>query len=174
MGAAAAVPAVLSLASAGLGAYGTMEQAKGTAAADTYQSEVLALQAQEGELKATQTNAQLTGKLNQTLGNIDAVRAASHTDPSSPTGAAVRNQVESESTNQKDIAVNSIKAQAGLDESQSAYLRNAASSALLSGKISAGAGLLKDFAGLPFGSMGLGGSGGATGTPLGMGGIGMA
>ena len=127
----------------------SLSEARGTAAADKYKAEVLDLQAKEGELKATQTNAQLTSRLNQTLGNIDAVRAASHTDPSSPTGAAVRNQVESEYTNQKNIAVDSIKAQSLMDEGQAAYLRNAASSAMLSGGISAGAGLLKGIAGLP-------------------------
>ena len=53
------------------------------------------LAAKEGELKATQTNAALTGKMNQTLGNLMAVRAAAHTDPNSPTGAAVMGQQES-------------------------------------------------------------------------------
>jgi len=141
--------AILSIASIGVSAIGTMQQASGTAAADTYRSEELQLVAQEGEAKATQTNAQLTSRLAQTLGNIDAVRAAARTDPTSPTGAAVRNEVEATSTNQKDIEVNSIMSQSAQDESSAAYLRTASSTALLSGGIGAGAGILKGIAGLP-------------------------
>ena len=54
----------------------------------------------------------MTRNLNITLGNIDAVRAAAHTDPTSPTGAAVRDYAETTGTEQKNIAVDSITAQA--------------------------------------------------------------
>lgn len=157
MAVAAAIPAVLSLASVGLSVAGTMTQAQGTANADTYKSEVLQQQAQYGELKATQTNAQLTRNLTMTLGNIDAVRAAAHTDPTSPTGAAVRDYVEQTAIDQKNIKVNSITQQAQMDEGNSAYLRTASSEALLAGDLSAGAGVLKGIGGAVGGIGGFGG-----------------
>ena len=164
MGAAAIPAAGLSLASAGLSAYGSMMQGEGTKAADTYKAEQLEQAAQYGDLKATQTNAQMTRNLNITLGNIDAVRAAAHDDPTSPTGAAVRDTVEEQGTERKNIAVDSITAQAQEDEANAAYLREAGSQALLSGDIGAAAGVLKGIAGLP----GLSGGGGtpAPGPPL--------
>ncbi len=91
----------------------------------------------------------LTRNLNQTLGNIDAVRAAARTDPSSPTGAAVRNTVEATSTENKNIQVDSIMAQANQDRANAAYLRSASSTALLSGGIGAFGDLLKGFSGMP-------------------------
>ena len=77
------------------------------------------------------------------------MRAASHDNPTSPTGAAVRDYTEMVGTEQKNIKVDSIMAQAQQDEASAAYLRNASSVALLSGGIDAGAGILKGVAGLP-------------------------
>ena|ERR1700683_2571960 len=159
MGAAAGLAAPLSIASLGLGAIGSITSAEGTSSADKYKAEELDRAAQYGELKATQTNAQLTQNLNMTLGNIDATRAAMHDDPTSPTGAAVRGQVEAIDTSKKNIQVDSIEAQAQEDEANAAYMRSASSTALLSGDLSAGAGILKGFAGLP-------GLGGGSGSPV--------
>src|ERR1700733_11455901 len=110
MGAAAAVPAVLSIASLGLQAGGSIVSAGGNAAADTYQSELMQRNAEYGELKATQTTAQLTRNLTTTLGNIDAVRAAAKTNPTSPTGVAGRDFTEQVGTEQKNIQMDSIMA----------------------------------------------------------------
>lgn len=145
MGAAAAISGL----AVGIGALSSLSSAQATANADTYKSEQLQLAAQEGELKATQTSGQLTQRLNQTLGNIDAVRAAARGDPSSPTGAEVRNTIESEGENQKNIEVGSILSQSAMDENNAAYLRSASSDALLNGALGAGAGILKGIAGLP-------------------------
>lgn len=71
-----------------LSAYATMLQAKGTADADEYQA--AGTGATYGDLKAAQTGGQMTRR----LGNIDAVRAASNADPSSPTGAGLPRQSE--------------------------------------------------------------------------------
>ena len=122
---------------------------EGTASADTAKAEELDRAAQYGELKATQTNAQMTRNLSITLGNIDAVRAAARTDPTSPTGAAVRNTVEATATSDKNIQVDSIMAQAEQDQANAAYLRSASSTALLSGGIGAFGDLLKGFSGMP-------------------------
>lgn len=137
----------LSLASMGLSAYGAITSSEGTAAADTYKAEQLDRAAQYGDLKATQTNAQMTRNLTITLGNIDAVRAAARTDPTSPTGAAVRDYAEQTGTEQKNIKVDSIMAQAQEDEANAAYLRKASSQALLGGDLTAGGDVLKGIAG---------------------------
>jgi hypothetical protein len=127
----------LSLASLGFSAASSIMQGEGTASADTYKAETLDRAAQYGELKATQTNSQLTRNLVISLGNLDAVRAAARGDPSSPTGMAVRDYVEQTQTEKKDITVDSITAQAQEDEANAAYLRDASSKALLGGELGA-------------------------------------
>ena len=86
-----------------------------------------------------------------TLANMDAVRAAAHTSPASPTGAAVRGQVEDQLTNQKDIQVDSLDAQASMDQANASYLRSAGQTALLTGGLGMVSPLLgkQGFAGLP-------------------------
>lgn len=153
MGAAAAVPMVLSVASAGMQAAGQGMAAQGTAAADTYKAEQLDAAAKYGELQATQTNAQMTRNLTTTLGNIDAVRAAARADPTSPTGSSVREYVEEQGTMQKNIKVAGIQQQALMDESNAAYMRSASSAALLGGDIGIASTLLKAGSGA-LGSMG--------------------
>ena len=98
-----------------------------------------------------------------TLGNIDAVRAASHDNPTSPTGAAVRDFTEQVGTEQKDIKVDSIMAQAQMDEANAAFLRSASTTALLSGGIGASASIFQGLAGYMKGGN-LGHS--STGNPL--------
>lgn len=135
--AAGPLAAATSMASVGMSALGTVERAKGTQQADEYQAAELDRAAEYGKLRAVQTSGQLTQRLNQTLGNIDVIRAAAHTDPTSPTGAAVRDFAEDVGTNQRDIAVDSILAQSRQQESDAAYLRVAGKNALLYGKIGA-------------------------------------
>ena len=95
-----------------------------------------------------QTNAQMTRSLNTTLGNIEAVRAAAHADPLSPTGAAVLENQETIGTEQKTTVVDSILAQANQQRADASYYRSAADHALFAGTISAGAGIAKGIAGL--------------------------
>jgi hypothetical protein len=137
-----------SLMSIGLSAYSTILQSQGVAAADEFQAQKLESAATYGELKAVQTGGQMTRQLNQTLGNIDAVRAAARTDPNSPTGIAIRDDQEAQGTQQKVTTVDSILAQATQDKNDAAYYRSAASDALFSGEISAAAGIAKGIAGL--------------------------
>lgn len=141
-----------SIASVGLQTYATLLQAQGTATADTFQADRLTTAARYGDLKATQTGAQMTRSLNTTLGNIDAVRAAAHADPNSPTGAAFRDNQEMIGDTQRGIAVGNIEAQANQDRSDAAFYRQASSSALLSGDISAAAGVFKAVASVPMGA----------------------
>jgi hypothetical protein len=165
----------MSLAATGFKMYGDYLSSRGTAAGDVFKAQELEQQAQYGELKATQTNAQLTRNLAITLGHVDAVRAAAHTDPTSPTGAAVRGEMEEVGTEKKGIAVENIMNQVRMDEANAAYLRSAASNALLAGDISmagdlfgGAAGAVKDYGGTTPGGP-LPGS-----APLGYGGIGSA
>lgn len=137
MGAAAAPAAAgLSLASMGLKVFGDYEASRGTAAGDQYRAAEMQRAAEYGELKAKQTNAEMTRNLAISLGHLDALRAASHTDPSDPTNSAVRQFESNVGTQQKNIKVASIEAQVKQDEADAAYLRYAGSQALLAGDIS--------------------------------------
>lgn len=140
-GSAGAGASGASIASVGLQTYATLLKGQGEATADTYQADRLTTAAQYGDLKATQTGAQMTRNLNTTLGNIDAVRAAANADPNSPTGAAFRDNQESIGNTQRSITVDSINAQSLQDRNDAAYYRQASSNALLSGDISAAAGV---------------------------------
>ena len=137
-----------SLASIGLSAYATILQAQGVAAGDDFQAAKLDQAAKYGDLKGVQVAGQMTRQLNQTLGNIDAVRAAANADPNSPTGAAFRENQETIGDTQRGIAVSSILAQANQDRNDAAYYRSAASSALFAGGIGAAAGIAKGIAGM--------------------------
>ena len=108
MGTASPLAAVFSVAASGFKMAGDYVSSRAQSGADIYKAEMLEEQAQYGELKATQTNAQMTRNLAITLGHVDAVRAAMHTDPSSPTGAAVRGEMEEVGTEKKQATVESI------------------------------------------------------------------
>lgn len=151
MGSAAAGASGLSLASVGLSAASSIVGAEGMAAGDTYKSEILQQAAQFGDLQATQTSGQMLRNLNVTLGNIDAVRASARDDPTSPTGAAVRDYVEQTGTEAEQIKTQSILEQSQMDEEQASYLRSAASNALLGGVLGAAGAGLKGLGGLNLG-----------------------
>ena len=156
-----------SIASAGFGLAASSEKAKGIElqaegvnAGNQFQAAELDRAAEYGDLKAVQTGAQMTQKLNMTLGNIDAIRAASHTDPTSPTGAAFRDAQEDIGITQKTITVDNILAQSRKQEAEAAYLRVAGANALLAGKVGANAARLGGYADF-FGK--LAGAGGGSG-----------
>ena len=130
-----AAGAGLSLAATGFKMLGDYTSSRAEAGADIYKSELLEQQAEYGRLKATQTNAQMTRNLAISLSHLDAVRAAAHTDPTSPTGAAVRGEREMLGTEQKEITDENIMQQARMDEANAAYMRSQSSNALLEGNI---------------------------------------
>jgi hypothetical protein len=136
----------MSLASAGLSAYSDILKGQGTAAADEYQAQRLETAATYGDLKAVQTGGQMTRNLNTVLGNIDAVRAAAGNDPTSPTGAAVRDNQENIGEQNKSITVNSILQQSRQERADAAYYKDAAGNALTAGYVSAGADAAKAIA----------------------------
>lgn len=166
MGAAGPASAALSMASMGLSAYGETLKAKGVAEGDIYKAEQLERAAEYGELKAAQTGDQMTRNLAVTLGHIDTIRAASRTDITSPTSQMARNTVEGVATEQKNITVDSLKAQAQEDEANAAYMRTAAAEAIKIGDVSALADILKGASGAvqSLGPPGGGGGGGGSAT----------
>jgi hypothetical protein len=158
MGQAAAGP--MSMAATGFKVLGDYVSSRGEAGADIYKSELSEQQAQFGRLKADQTNAQMTRNLALTLGHVDAVRASMHADPNSPTGAAVRGEMEATGAMRKEITVENILQQSRMDEANAAYMRSQASNALLSGNIA----MLGDaFSGAAGALRGDGGGGGGAG-----------
>ena len=162
MGAAAA--GGLSLAATGFKVLGDYMSSRAEAGALGYEAQVKEQEAEYGRLKATQTNAQLTRNLAITLGHVDAVRAAMHTDPSSPTGAAVRGEMEATGQMRKDITVENILQQVRMDEANAAYMRSQSSNALLSGDIAMLGDAFKGMSGALGGPGGGGAAGGAPGT----------
>ena len=134
--AAGPAAAGMSMANVGLQMYSSYLSSRAAKAEDVFKAQQLEEQAQYGELKAVQTNAQMTRNLSISLAHLDAVRAAGHTDPTSPTGAAVRGTIEERGTEAKDITVENILQQSRMDEANAAYLRSSASNALLAGDIS--------------------------------------
>jgi hypothetical protein len=151
---AAAGASGFSIAGAGLGAYGDILKGQGEQAGDVFKAKMLENAAQRGQVAAVETGADYSRKLASDLSNIDTIRAAAHTDPRSPTGAAVRDYHEQVGLTQKSIAVDNVLAQARQEADEAAYLRQAGKTALLSGYIGAGADILK---GIGAGLSGLGG-----------------
>ena len=133
----------LSIASAGLSAYSTVLKGEGTPAADEYKAESLERAANVGRIKAVQTAGQMTEQLNNTLGRIDAMRAAGHDDITSPTGAAIRGTAEYQGMRQRDITVDNILEQANQDTADATYLRAAGAYALKTSEVGAAADFLK-------------------------------
>jgi len=125
----------MSLAAMGFTMLGQYTASRAEAGAERFKAEQLEQQAEYGELKANQTNAQMTNRLAVTLGHIDAVRASAHTDATSPTGAAVRGMREQLGEEAKGITVENILQQTRRDEADAAYARSNASNALLGGDL---------------------------------------
>src|SRR5262249_8861674 len=139
-----------------------IEQAQGTQAGDEAQAARLDRAAEYGRTAAAETGAQLTTNLNQTLGNIDAIRAAAHNDPTSPTGVAVRGFAETQGITKRNIQVENILAQSEQDQADAAYVRQAGAFALTQGKIGALGTILGGVAKTNFSGFGFGGGGGGS------------
>jgi hypothetical protein len=134
---------VFSVSGLALSAYSDILQGEGTQSADEYKAASLENAAARGRVAAAQTGATFSQKVASDLANVDAIRAASHTDPTSPTGAAVRDWHEQLGLTQKTIAVDQIVAQTEQEESDAKYLRAAGKTALLGGYLNAGSDILK-------------------------------
>lgn len=127
-----------SLASLGLSAYSDILKGQGVQSADNYKAASLENAAKRGHVAAVQTGAKETIALDNTLGMIDSVRAAAHADPTSPTGAAIRDWNETLGLTKKSIDIDNIIATTKQEESDAAYLRQAGKNALNMGYLNAG------------------------------------
>lgn len=135
--------AVLSIASAGFGAAGSVTKGMGTQAGDTAQADRLTRAAEFGKMQAELTDTTMRENLNTTLGNIDVIRAAAHIDPTSPTTAAIREHETMIGDRQRMTAGLNIRSQTQEDLDSADYLRKAGDFALMQGYISAGADVAK-------------------------------
>jgi hypothetical protein len=146
MGSAAQNSSGASLAAAGFSAFGDIVSSRGVAGSDTFRAAELEQTAQRNKVAAVQTGASETEQLAAHLGNVDAVRAAAKTDPTSPTGAALRDWTEQIGLTKKSIDVDQLMAQSRQEQSGATFLRASAKTALLSGYLNAGADTLKALA----------------------------
>jgi hypothetical protein len=135
----AVTTAVAAVAGAGATAVSEVERAKGIQAANKFQAGQLQTKAEYAGAAAAETNAAFTDKLATTLGNIDVVRAAGHTDPTSPTTMALRSRAAEVSNQERAIKVGNIMAQQSADLTSASYLRSAGDFALNMGYVTAGA-----------------------------------
>jgi hypothetical protein len=127
---AAATAGGASIASAGLGIVSSVMGGEATNAADQYQAGILSEKAQLGQTQAVEVNANSVMRLNASLGNIDAVRAASGDSPTSPTAAALRSVTTSNADQNKAIQIGNILSQSEMDVAGANYLKSAGSFAL--------------------------------------------
>ena len=125
-GVASAVSPVMALAS------GVM-QGEGQQAAEDYKAAKAKRAAEYARVAATQTDAQMRENLNTQLANIDAIRAAGHADPNSPTSIAIKDRTSMIGDRQRNIQVGNIMAQASQDEADAQYFKQAGDFALQMG-----------------------------------------
>jgi hypothetical protein len=141
MGISAGAAAASSLLSIGLSAYSDVEKGAATQASDEFQADKATEAAKFGRLQADLTNTTALERINTTLGNIDAIRAAAHVDPTSPTTAAVEDWQTEISNRQRLAAVGTLRSQASADDASAAYLRKAGSFAQSQAYLSAAVGV---------------------------------
>lgn len=151
--AAAPLAMVSSLAATGFSMAGTMQQGQSRSDAMNYQAGVDERKATYGKIKADQTATQMSDSLQNTLANIDAVRAATGTAPDSPTGAALR--MRSEALGERDInqKKDNILAQVTDDQDAAAFYRSSAGQAMDAAELTASGQLFSGLSGA-FKSMG--------------------
>lgn len=138
MGAAASSMAgPASVASLALTVASDVTKGNATQASDNFQADRLQRAADFGQTQATLTDTTMRENLNTTLGNIEAVRAAAFTDPTSPTSIALMDQSSERSERQRLAAVGSERAQSEEDMASADYLRKAGDFAVTQSYLSA-------------------------------------
>lgn len=145
---------LFSLASMGFNFAAANSRASAEKAAANAKADRLARAADYGRTAANQTNAAMTEDLSNTLGSIDAIRAASGTDPTSPTTAAYRDRQEFVGTRKKNIQITNILGQSEQDDADAAYLRSSGNYAMQAGQMGALGGLVKGFSSIDWGGFG--------------------
>ena len=127
-----------SIASVGLSSYADILKGEAVQSSDIFRAQQLENAAARGRVAAVQTGAAESMKIASDLGNVDAIRAAARTDPTSPTGAAVRDWHEQLGLTRKAIDVDQLMAQAAQEDVSAQYLRQAGKQALMMGYLNVG------------------------------------
>lgn len=127
-----------SLLSIGLSAYSDVEKGAATQSADDFKAAQANEAAKFGRLQADLSDTTSHERLNTTLGNIDAIRAAAHVDPTSPTTAAVEDWQTQISERQRLATSGTLRSQANTDDASADYLRKAGQFAQEQGYLNAG------------------------------------
>jgi hypothetical protein len=128
----------LSIASLGLGVFSSLTKGQATKASDEFQASKAERAAEFGKLQAGLTDSVMREQLNTTLSNIDVIRAAARTDPTSPTGAAIEAYDSKIANRQRTAALLSINSQVAEDEASAKYLRQAGDYAVSQSYLDAG------------------------------------
>lgn len=128
--------------SIGLSAYSDVEKGAATQSSDEFQADKATQNAQFGRLQADLNDTTAREKLNTTLGNIDAIRAAAHVDPTSPTTGAVEQWQTEISERQRLATSGTLRTQAATDDASATYLRQSGQYAQSQGYLNAGIDIL--------------------------------
>jgi hypothetical protein len=140
------VGSIASSLSPGLAALGHISQGYATSSADQLKAEQAQMAAEIGRQQALSTDTTMRQRMNITLGNIEAIRAAGHADQTSPTTAALLDRERAAGDATRMAAVGSQRMQAAEDEATAAYLRKAGDFAVTMGYVGAGEDLLSALA----------------------------
>lgn len=154
-----------SLLAVGLTAFSDVSKGEATQAADTYQANELRTKAQYAGAAAAETNATLSDRLATTLGHIDAVRAAAHTDPTSPTTVALRNRASDVANQERAIRVGNLLAQKNEDTYSADYIAASGKYAMNMGYVNAATDVFGDIAKTNPSTFGLPGGGPSPSAP---------
>lgn len=126
----------------GLNFLAAIMKGEGDKAGADYKAAGLERHAAAAKTAAVQTDAQLRENLNESLGNIQAVRAAQNTDSTSPTTAALMDRTAMIGDRARSIKVSNIMSQAQQDEMDAAFLRQSGDFAMQNAWLSAAGGAL--------------------------------
>ena len=109
-------------------------QGMGGYAANKFQAQQAERAAQIGKIKANDTDTAMRQELQTTLGNIQAIRAATGSEWS-PTEQAVMDEQRRVSDRERSIRVFNIRSQARADEDAASFYSSAANTALFGGAL---------------------------------------
>lgn len=136
--AASQIASTSAMASTGFDIAGKIFKGFGEKSAQDFQAAKDQRAAEIAKLRADQTDTQLREQLHTTLGNIDAIRAASNIDALSPTTAAIKANETRVADRQRQIAVGNLQAQAREDQLSAKYHQELGNWALVGSFLDAG------------------------------------
>lgn len=115
-------------------AQNALDQAGQTKQYDVYKAKTLSDAAEYGRTSAAQTDADMRLQLSDKIANIAAVRGATGTDPTSPTGAAIMARTSAVADMNRQQTIGNIQEQTAQDQIGARYYRQAGIDALSIGQ----------------------------------------